>query len=136
MVSYHNDDGILEVRHRHEVIRIQAWGPDSVRVRAAQYRIPADSVGALADAPPSGAPRAGITIDGTRAALANGRLRVEVTFDTAESYPEPLITFRGPDGERAARREPGALLDAGSAGLRRQPVGRLRDPPAVRGLPG
>ena len=54
MASYHNDNGILEVRHRHEVIRIQAWGPDSVRVRAAQYRIPADSVGALADAPPSG----------------------------------------------------------------------------------
>ena len=54
MVSYHNDNGILEVRHRHEVIRIQAWGADSVRVRAAQYRIPADSVGALGDAPPPG----------------------------------------------------------------------------------
>ena len=38
MVSYRNDNGILEVRHRHEVIRIQAWGQDSVRVRAGQYR--------------------------------------------------------------------------------------------------
>ncbi len=120
MVSYHNDDGLLEVRHRHEVIRIQAWGPNSVRVRAAQYRIPAGSVGALADAPPSGAASpAGITIDGTRAALTNGRLRVEVTFDTAESYPEPLITFRGPDGEEllAESREhfwmPGARVFAG-----------------------
>jgi len=121
MVSYHNDDGILEVRHRHEVIRIQAWGPDSVRVRAAQYRIPADSVGALADAPPAdpGSP-AGITIDGTNAALTNGRLRVEVTFDTTESYPEPLITFRGPDGGEllAESREhfwmPGARVFAGN----------------------
>ena len=52
MVSYRNDNGILEVRHRHEVIRIQAWGPDSVRVRAARHRIPADSVGALAEDPP------------------------------------------------------------------------------------
>jgi len=50
MVSYHNADGVLEVRHRHEVIRIEAWGADSVRVRAAQYRIPDGSVGALDDA--------------------------------------------------------------------------------------
>ena len=55
MVSYHDDNGVLEVRHRHEVIRIQAWGADSVRVRAAQHRIPADSAGALGRrAPPAG----------------------------------------------------------------------------------
>ena len=119
MVSYHNDNGTLEVRHRHEVIRIQAWGPDSVRVRAAQYRIPADSVGALDDAPPIAA-ASRITVDGTGATLANGRLRVEVTFDAAESYPEPLITFRGPDGDEllAECREhfwmPGARVFAGN----------------------
>ncbi len=107
------------MRHRHEVIRIQAWGPDSVRVRAAQYRIPADSVGALGDAPPS-ATASDITVDGTRAALTNGRLRVEVTFDTAESYPEPLIAFRDHDGDEllAERREhfwmPGARVFAGN----------------------
>ena len=38
MVSFRDINGVLEVRHRHEVIRIQAWGTDSVRVRAAQYR--------------------------------------------------------------------------------------------------
>jgi alpha-D-xyloside xylohydrolase len=119
MVSYHNDNGTLEVRHRHEVIRIQAWGPDSVRVRAAQYRIPADSVGALADAPPTAA-ASRITVGGAGATLANGRLRVEVTFDAAESYPEPLITFRGPDGGEllAESREhfwmPGARVFAGN----------------------
>ena len=119
MVSYHNDNGILEVRHRHEVIRIQAWGQDSVRVRAGQYRIPSDSVGALADAPPAGA-AAEITVDETGAALTTGRLRVEVTFDAAASYPEPLITFRGPDGGEllAEAREhfwmPGARVFAGN----------------------
>jgi alpha-D-xyloside xylohydrolase len=119
MVSYHNDNGTLEVRHRHEVIRIQAWGPDSVRVRAAQYRIPADSVGALDDAPPIAA-ASRITVDGTGATLDNGRLRVEVTFDAAASYPEPLITFRGPDGGEllAESREhfwmPGARVFAGN----------------------
>jgi alpha-D-xyloside xylohydrolase len=119
MVSYHNDNGTLEVRHRHEVIRIQAWGPDSVRVRAAQYRIPADSVGALDDVPPIAA-ASRITVEGTGATLVNGRLRVEVTFDGGESYPEPLITFRGPDrGELLAEsREhfwmPGARVFVGN----------------------
>jgi alpha-D-xyloside xylohydrolase len=119
MVSYHNDNGTLEVRHRHEVIRIQAWGPDSVRVRAAQYRIPPDSAGALDDVPPIAA-ASRITVVGTGATLVNGRLGVEVTFDGAESYPEPLITFRGPDGCEllAESREhfwmPGARVFAGN----------------------
>jgi alpha-D-xyloside xylohydrolase len=124
MVSYHNDNGILEVRHRHEVIRIQAWGADSVRVRAAQYRIPADSVGALDDAPPPGSDThvsdTRITVDGTRASLTTGRLRVDVDFDPEASYPEPLITFRGSDGSEllAESREhfwmPGARVFAGN----------------------
>jgi alpha-D-xyloside xylohydrolase len=79
------------------VIRIQAWGADSVRVRAAQHRIPAESAGALAETPPPGTGvDAGvhITTDETGASLTTGRLRVDVDFDTAASYPEPLITFR------------------------------------------
>ncbi|MFZ1997391.1 MAG: hypothetical protein WAU75_24960, partial [Solirubrobacteraceae bacterium] len=103
MVSYHYDNGILEVRHRHEVIRIQAWGADSVRVRAAQHRIPAESAGALAENPPpgtSGDVGVHVTTDGTRASLTTGRLRVDVDFDTAASYPEPLITFRTSGGSR------------------------------------
>ena len=120
MVTYHNDNGILEVRHRHEVLRIQAWGADSVRVRAAQYRIPADSVGALDDDAPPADMASQVKVEGTRATLVNGRLHVEVTFDTAESYPEPLITFRGPDGAEllAESREhfwmPGARVFAGN----------------------
>jgi alpha-D-xyloside xylohydrolase len=124
MVSYHNDNGTLEVRHRHEVIRIQAWGADSVRVRAAQYRIPAESAGALGDTPPDGpagqVPVVQVKVEGTRATLVNGRLRAEVTFDTAASYPEPLITFRDQDGAEllAERREhfwmPGARVFTGN----------------------
>ena len=120
MVTYHNDNGILEVRHRHEVLRIQAWGADSVRVRAAQYRIPADSAGALDDDAPPADTASQVKVEGTRATLVNGRLHVEVTFDTAESYPEPLITFRGPDGAEllAESREhfwmPGARVFAGN----------------------
>ena len=121
MVSYHNDNGTLEVRHRHEVIRIQAWGADSVRVRAAQYRIPADSVGALdGAAPPDGDGKTQITMERSRASLVNGRLRVDIDFDAGASYPEPLITFRGADGSEllAESREhfwmPGARFFAGN----------------------
>jgi alpha-D-xyloside xylohydrolase len=119
MVSYHNDNGILEVRHRHEVIRIQAWGADSVRVRAAQHRIPAESAGALGDAPPAGT-ASHVKIEGTHATLVSGRLQARVTFDTAESYPEPLITFCDRDGAEllAESREhfwmPGARVFTGN----------------------
>jgi alpha-D-xyloside xylohydrolase len=100
MVSFSNADSVLEVRHRHEVIRIEAWGADSVRVRAAQHQIPERSAGALGEVPPDGPPGK-VSINGTRASLTSGRLRAEVDFDTAASYPEPLITFRPDDGDRA-----------------------------------
>lgn len=124
MVTYRNDGGTLEVRHRHEVIRIQAWGDDSVRVRAAQHRITGDSAGALGDAPP-GAP-AGVSgggcieISRTKACFTNGRLLAEVTFDTSAAYPEPLIRFLDPGGSEllAESREhfwmPGARVFAGN----------------------
>jgi len=124
MVTYRNDDGVLEVRHRHEVIRIQAWGTDSVRVRAAQHRIPDSSAGALGDAPPSGpADVSGgghIEFSRTGACFTNGLLQVEVTFDTSAAFPEPLIRFLGPDGNEllAETREhfwmPGARVFAGN----------------------
>ncbi len=97
MVSYTIVDGALEVRHRHEIIRIEAWGRDSVRVRAAQYRIPADSAGALDPQRPPG-PEPRIRIDGARAELEHGALRLEVDFNVGHAYPEPLITFRNADG--------------------------------------
>jgi alpha-D-xyloside xylohydrolase len=102
MVTFRNDNGVLEVRHRHEVIRIQAWGADSVRVRAAQHRVPDASAGALSDTPPGAKAEVsageGIELSGTKAALINGRLRVEVALDTSAAYPEPLICFRDRDG--------------------------------------
>src|SRR6185437_4962336 len=124
MVTYRNDDGVLEVRHRHEVIRIQAWGADSVRVRAAQHRIPGSSAGALGDAPPSGPADVSdggrIEFSRTGACLTTGLLQVEVTFDTSVAFPEPLIRFLDADGNEllAETREhfwmPGARVFAGN----------------------
>ena len=45
MATFHELDGALEVRHRHEIIRIAAWGKDSARVRIAQHRLPLESAG-------------------------------------------------------------------------------------------
>ena len=93
MVMFREADFALEVSHRHERLRVEAWGLDSVRVRAAQFAIPADTVGALEDRPAS-TPAPVIEIGEDRARLVNGEVTVEVDFDRGAAYPEPLITFR------------------------------------------
>jgi len=86
-------DLALEVSHRHERLRIEPWGEDSVRVRAAQYSIPADSVGALDDRP-GGTSKPLIKLGEDHAQLIHGEVTVEVSFDRGAAYPEPLLTFR------------------------------------------
>jgi alpha-D-xyloside xylohydrolase len=92
MVLFRSSSTSLEMQHRHEVLRIQAWGKDSVRVRAAQHRIPEQSHGALEDPPASGAGPT-ITVGDSHATLVQGELTVDVDFDRAAAYPEPLVTF-------------------------------------------
>jgi alpha-D-xyloside xylohydrolase len=109
----------LEVRHRHEVLTIEAWGADSVRVRAAPYRIPAESHGALDEPPVSDPPV--VKAGDSHATLVHGDLTVAVGFDRAAAYPEPLLTFsRTSTGDEllAERREhfwlPGARVFTGN----------------------
>jgi alpha-D-xyloside xylohydrolase len=85
-------DDALEVRHRHEVLRAEAWGTDCARVRVARYRIPAESVGALDTAPEHGGT---VTVSAakTTAQLVNGELTVTVTFHGDSAYPESRLTF-------------------------------------------
>ena len=92
MALFRSVDGALEVRHRHEVLCVIPWGLDSARVRAAQFRIPTESHGALDDSVPA-APDATITIDGDQATLVNGALTVTVVFDRSQAYPEPQLRF-------------------------------------------
>jgi alpha-D-xyloside xylohydrolase len=119
LVLFRSSDTALEVRHRHEVLTIEAWGHDSVRVRAAPYRIPAESHGAL-DRPPSAEPPVIKTSD-RHAVFVHGELTVDVGFDTGAAYPEPMLTFtRTSSGEEllAERREhfwmPGARVFQGN----------------------
>lgn len=99
MVTFRVLENALEVRHRHEVLLVEAWGTDSVRVRASQYRIPGESAGALDDEAPAGS--AAVTVqtvtvqtDGaTQATLVNGEVTVTVRFDATLAYPEPQLAF-------------------------------------------
>lgn len=93
MSLFTEDGAALEARHRHERLRIEPWGKDSVRVRAAQFRLPTDAVGALDERPvePSGSL---VKIEGDTAVLVNGDVTVEVHVDRGDAYPEPLLTFR------------------------------------------
>ena len=119
MALFSEVDGALEVRDAHELLRIEPWGADSVRVRAAQYRLPTESHGALEDAAPAGSLGL-IDIAHDRATIVVGTLTVSVDFDRALAYPEPSIRFsRTSTGEEllAEQREhfwlPGARVFLG-----------------------
>jgi len=100
MTTFEQNDDVLTIRHQHEVIRIEPWGTDSVRVRAAQPEIPAGDVGALTVRPPqsgdvvikTGADAVGEPAT-EAAVLINGELTVEVTLPATNGYPAPLLRF-------------------------------------------
>ncbi|MGW1026703.1 glycoside hydrolase family 31 protein [Streptomyces sp. NPDC002577] len=105
-------DNTLEVQKGHEILRVEPWGADSVRVRAARYRIPAESIGALDDTPPSadGAP-VSVSADDSSGMLVNGELtvsavchwdEVRLTF-TRTSSGEELLAEAAPPWARGAR---------------------------------
>lgn len=87
----------LEIRYRHEVVRVQAWGTDSVRVRVARHQIEPRDVGALDEAPVSAAPT--VAIDGATARLVHGGLTVVATLPVDDANPEVRLSFvRSADG--------------------------------------
>lgn len=83
----------FEVRYAHEVLRVEQWGRDSVRVRAAQHRIPDSDVGALGERPAGAriAP-AGRADDGTVRLVAGG-LTVEARLDSGDGKPAVMLSF-------------------------------------------
>ncbi|MGL4173501.1 MAG: glycoside hydrolase family 31 protein [Actinomycetota bacterium] len=95
MTTFEQVGDALEIRHQHELIRIEAWGLDSIRVRAAQKRLPEHAVGALTDPPVGGAPV--ITTGATTGHLINGKITVEVTLSGGDSIPLPMLRFVSTD---------------------------------------
>jgi alpha-D-xyloside xylohydrolase len=84
----------LEWRAGGETLRVEAWGPDAVRVRATPGGPVLDDLpGALLDAPPGGQPQIGIAEH--HATLVNGALTVRIDADTAGSVTPYLPTTAG-----------------------------------------
>jgi len=89
MLDFRESGGSLEWSGGHEVVRVEPWGEDSVRVRVGLTGIRDDLPGALLDRPsPDGA--AAIEVRDGRARLRHGRLRAEVSA-------EGLLTFARAD---------------------------------------
>lgn len=104
MTIFSQDGTAVEVRHLHELLRIEAWGNDGVRVRAAQGKLP--SVPGALDAPPVCNRPVDVSIDTDRAVLINGALTVEVWLPQTDGIAMPLIRFlRSADGSELLAEE-------------------------------
>jgi alpha-D-xyloside xylohydrolase len=85
-----NDDSlVIDFSMGRECLRLEAWGSDSVRVRAGQGNITDDSPGALTVPKPS--PSEGARIEGR--VLVNGKLKAEIS-------DEGMLDFRRSDDGR------------------------------------
>jgi len=91
VTTFSIDGDALEVRHQHEVLRVEPWGHDSVRVRAAIGSLPISDVGALQDRP-SGA-TSSVVIEGYSARLVNGDVTVEVLLASTNGISMPEVRF-------------------------------------------
>ena len=96
MLEYVTIDHGFEIRYAHEVMRVEQWGRDSVRVRCAQHAIASADVGAL-EAPPEPRdcpPARRDEQDGRTVRLVVGDLTVEARLD-ASSWPRSGSTSGG-----------------------------------------
>ncbi len=98
MLDFQTIDNGFEIRYAHEVLRVEQWGRDSVRVRCAQHTIPSQDVGALQERPP--AREATATMDeGGQVRLVAGALTVEARLDSGDGKPALMLRFlRSADG--------------------------------------
>ncbi|MDT0303183.1 glycoside hydrolase family 31 protein [Streptomonospora wellingtoniae] len=74
----HEIDGGIEWHGGHQVVRVEPWGADSVRVRAGLHRLRWDIPGALSEHPGT---EGRIGVEGGTARLANGGITAEVGED-------------------------------------------------------
>jgi alpha-D-xyloside xylohydrolase len=91
---FSEQDGVLLVRQRHETVRIQAWGRDSVRVRAWEYREPVLDEGALTTPPGGEAPEVSILDPDAEARLVNGRITVVARVPEVDAGTKAVALIR------------------------------------------
>jgi alpha-D-xyloside xylohydrolase len=90
MISVRDDGRALEVTVRQEVLRIEAWGADSLRVRAGRHTILDDVPGALVQPKP-----APVTVDtdGKQGTVTNGLLRAVVEIADTDTGADTILRF-------------------------------------------
>ncbi len=95
----------VEVRTENEVIRIEPWGRDSLRVRAAVGRIEADLPGALEE--PPGQSEVAIASGDDLVSIANGAITAIVANEQGEGGSYVLIRFvRSDTGQELTAEQP------------------------------
>ncbi|MFI1338290.1 TIM-barrel domain-containing protein [Streptomyces sp. NPDC020845] len=82
-------EAALEIQQGHEVLRVEPWGADSARVRAARYRIPAESIGALDERPPSADDTVSVSVGDSSGVLVHG----ELTVSAVHHWDQVRLTF-------------------------------------------
>ncbi|MFJ1759060.1 TIM-barrel domain-containing protein [Amycolatopsis sp. NPDC088138] len=90
MITTTEDGRSIEVRVRHEVLLVEPWGTDSLRVRAGRHRILDDVPGALLPAKPSAA-----TAEASERAgrVVNGALTALVELVDTDTGPDAQLRF-------------------------------------------
>jgi alpha-D-xyloside xylohydrolase len=100
VTRFREQDGALECSARQETLRIEPWGPDSIRIRAALGPVLDGMAGALLEAPP--APDARIKIENGSAELSNGALTVRAAEGGDFAQTVLRFTRTGTDEELLA----------------------------------
>ena len=78
MTTFSRDGDAVEARYHHELLRVDPWGRDGFRVRAANGgRLPESDAGALEERPDPGV-AADVTIGERTARLVNGAITAEI----------------------------------------------------------
>ncbi|HUB69861.1 MAG TPA: TIM-barrel domain-containing protein [Acidimicrobiales bacterium] len=101
MTSFAQNDNGFTVYDGQEVIQVEAWGPDSARVRSALARPITETPGSALGTQEGPTTGAQVEISGGQAILRNGDLVVEVTDRNNGSFLEfpPLVRFLRSNGE-------------------------------------
>ncbi|MEJ2854096.1 MULTISPECIES: glycoside hydrolase family 31 protein [unclassified Saccharothrix] len=144
MPAFVRDTGGLELRTPHEVLWIEPWGPDAVRVRAAVHAIDTDLPGVLDPVAPLSPEVEQVVSEDGSARLVNGKIAVEVdpggwirfrhavTGRELLAETQPYIGYSGPrvfspraDGGYQLRQHFAAYDDERIFGLGQNPNGQL-----------
>jgi alpha-D-xyloside xylohydrolase len=115
----------IEVRSEGEVIRIEPWGRDSLRVRAALGHIESDLPGALDQAPESG--KVSVTSGDDLVSIANGAITAVVENVTNDGGQYVIIRYvRTDTGQELTAEQPAHFWWPGARVFAAQGGGRYR----------